>query len=99
MADGKISYDAGKHEALESELKKIGDNFGNLITELEKLKKSVDEHLEGNATTNISTELSNLLTKLNTEKESWSTVSTNANQIETLIKEADKKAQQTVNGN
>ncbi|AND80012.1 peptidase [Streptococcus pantholopis] len=98
MASGKISYDAGQHKALEAELKKIGDNFEDLITELGNLQSSVDDNLEGEAATSLSSEIASLLSKLETENTNWSTVSTNANNVEKLIKEADNKAKQTVEG-
>ncbi|MCK1191053.1 peptidase [Streptococcus uberis] len=99
MSGGKVSYDSGQHEALESELKNIGDNFDNLISEYQRLQSSVDSHLEGNAATALTTELSSLLSKLQIEKDNWSTVIKNANTVEALIKAADKKSQEVVEGN
>lgn len=92
MASGKISYNAAQHRELEAELDKIGDNFKDLITDLDKLKSSVSNNLKGKAATSLSTELSSLLGKLKTEKENWSTVKANAKKVEQLLKEADENA-------
>lgn len=95
---GTISYDASQHKALETELKKIGDNFDDLMTELSHLQSKVDDSLEGNATESLSKEISLLLGKLRTEKNNWSTVIKNANEVERLIKEADEKSSQAIAG-
>lgn len=98
MASGKISYNATQHRELEAELDKIGDNFDALITDLDSLKSSVSDNLKGKAATSLSTELSSLVSKLQTEKESWSTVKTNAKKVEKLIKKADENASKTIEG-
>lgn len=97
MAD-KISYDSGQHAALQDELKKIGDNFDDLITELKNLQTSATDNLKGEAADSLTSIIGTMLGKLETEKSNWGTVTSNATQVETLIKEADEAAKKTVDG-
>ena len=91
-----INYDESKHKELEAELTKINDNFENLISELSNLQDSVTNNLKGKATTSLVEEISLLISKLTSEKENWSQVTSNANKLEKLIKEADEALQKQI---
>lgn len=98
MADGKVSYEPGKHNAFKSDLGRIKDSFDDLVTELGKVKSSVSDNLEGKAATSLVAAIDDLVSKLNTEQNNWQTVTDNASKIEELIKEADGKAASSIEG-
>ena len=93
---GKIQYDSYQHQQFQSELKKIGDGFDDLITELGNVKSSASSLLKGEAADALETAIDDLTSKLTKAKNNWQTTNTNAKSIENIIKQADKTAAKVV---
>lgn len=96
MAD--ITYDTAKHSELMDTLNKIKESFDEVITEFSSVQSIVDSDFKGDGAKALQTALQTKIEQLTKEKESWSTVVTNAEQVEKAFVETDRNAKRIVQG-
>lgn len=96
MSKGTIKYDPDKHQSFQSELKKVQENFDDLISALKKVQTMSTGSLKGEAATSLETAIGDLEKKLTKEQSNWEIVIGNAKKIATYLKEADEKSAQSI---
>jgi uncharacterized protein YukE len=97
MAD-KVKYNESAHAKLTSALTNIKSSFNEIIDELKAVETTVNSDFKGEAASALIATLQNEVSKLNTEKEAWSTVIGNAKSIEAALIHADEQSEIVVKG-
>ncbi|MGK0551146.1 hypothetical protein ACSFB8_03990 [Enterococcus faecalis] len=97
MAD-KIQYDPAKQAELKNLMNEVKEEFSSLIDEYKNVKEVVNSDFKGEAATALISTLEQKINDLTTEKNNWSAVIENADQVGKALIESDRNAKRIMDG-
>jgi len=92
----RVQYDAKNHAELEADIAKITNDLDQLITQLNKLKGTMGQELEGETSAAMNQALERLISKCNKGKTNWASAQMNAKKIGEVLLATDKSMSVTI---